>query len=72
MPTEDVATDNSEHRQQVCYWNEISPGLWSAECGPHTTLPYGTPKDHQFYFCPFCGRSILVFKRCLSYDYDPA
>lgn len=45
-----------------CTWKpdeNSDTGLYETDCGGLFYFEDGTPTDHRFKFCPYCGRNLL-------------
>lgn len=44
----------------TCEWTPSDEGedLWDTQCGHLFILTCGTPKDHGFRFCCYCGKPL--------------
>lgn len=48
-----------------CYWRQESPTYpmyWNTECDRSHVFTEGGPKENEFKFCPFCGKTIRTVR----------
>lgn len=50
------AMKTKEH--DTCEWEKHEPFIWETECDNEFQSAF-TPAEHEFEFCPFCGKVIL-------------
>lgn len=62
----------TEDITEKCEWREdsVDEGSWDTACGLTFYLSDGTPKDHLFDFCCFCGKSLLETKLAAEDEED--
>ena len=49
----------TDYEPPTCNWREDADGVWSSDCGDAFVFDdSGTPEEHHFTHCPYCGRRI--------------